>query len=341
MKKPKISIIVPIYNVEKYIKRCIDSLVNQTFKDIEIILVDDESPDNCFHICEEYSARDPRIKVIHKKNGGLGFARNSGLDVAIGEYIAFVDSDDYVDLNMYEKLYETAQENALDTLYCGYNNVDNNFKAESISEVSSLQILDSTDEINGVLMDMIASEPSSRIERKYRMSVWHGIYSNELITKNKIRFCSEREFISEDIIFHIDYLTVTSRIAFIPNPFYYYCDNESSLTKTFRKDRLKKHIILYEGILFRMIELGYDKSLYQDRVIRFFIGYVRFDLRGICNSDISFLEKKRLIKEICLNPIWESFINYPVNKMPLKHKVIMYMIKNRMISSLITLYRFI
>ena len=99
--KPKVSIIVPVYNVEKYLVRCMESLLNQTLKEIEIILVDDGSPDNCPQMCDEYARRDSRVKVIHKSNAGLGYARNSGLDVAVGEYIAFVDSDDYVDTSMY------------------------------------------------------------------------------------------------------------------------------------------------------------------------------------------------------------------------------------------------
>ena len=91
--KPKVSIIVPVYNVEKYLARCMESLLNQTLTEIEIILVDDGSPDNCPQMCDEYAKRDSRVKVIHKSNAGLGYARNSGLDVAIGEYIAFVELD--------------------------------------------------------------------------------------------------------------------------------------------------------------------------------------------------------------------------------------------------------
>ena len=121
---PKISIIVPIYNVEKYLERCIQSLLNQTLRDIEIIMVDDESPDDCPQLCDIYASQDQRIKVIHKKNEGLGYARNTGLEIASGEYIAFVDSDDYVDINMYEKLYQIAQKNNLDTVFSNFNTVD-------------------------------------------------------------------------------------------------------------------------------------------------------------------------------------------------------------------------
>lgn len=97
-----ISIIVPVYNVEKYLERCIESIVNQTYKDIEIILVDDGSPDNCSVICDRYAEKDNRIKVIHKQNGGLINARKSGLEIAQGDYIGFVDSDDWIEPEMYE-----------------------------------------------------------------------------------------------------------------------------------------------------------------------------------------------------------------------------------------------
>lgn len=119
MTHPKVSVIVPIYNVEKYLDECIVSLLNQTLEDIEIILVDDESPDNCPKMCDEYANKDKRVKVIHKKNGGLGFARNSGLDVATGEYVAFIDSDDFIDLDMIEHLYNVATEYNADEVRCG------------------------------------------------------------------------------------------------------------------------------------------------------------------------------------------------------------------------------
>ena len=115
---PKISIIVPIYNVERYLMECIDSIRNQTLTDIEIILVDDGSPDNSGAICDDCALKDDRIKVIHKKNGGLSSARNAGLKVAIGEYIGFVDSDDWVDGEMYEFLYKNAVEKHAEIAAC-------------------------------------------------------------------------------------------------------------------------------------------------------------------------------------------------------------------------------
>ena len=121
MDKAKVSIIVPCYGVEKYLDCCMESIVNQTLKDIEIILVDDGSPDRVPQICDEWAQKDPRIKVIHKKNAGLGYARNSGLEIASGEYVAFVDSDDYVDIRMYEFLYGNAVANDLDIVEYTFN----------------------------------------------------------------------------------------------------------------------------------------------------------------------------------------------------------------------------
>lgn len=118
MSSPKVSIVVPVYKVEEYIDRCLDSLLNQTLKDIEIILVDDGSPDNCPKICDEYAQKDARVRVVHKQNEGLGYARNSGMEVAVGEYIAFVDSDDFVDIRMFEELYDVARGNDSDVVYC-------------------------------------------------------------------------------------------------------------------------------------------------------------------------------------------------------------------------------
>ena len=115
---PKVSIIVPVYNMQNYLKKCFDSLINQTLADVEIIVVNDESTDNSPEIIEAYALMDKRIKVINRKNGGLSMARNSGMSVATGEYIGFVDSDDWVELEMYEKMYDLASKHSADIVIC-------------------------------------------------------------------------------------------------------------------------------------------------------------------------------------------------------------------------------
>lgn len=133
MEKPLISVIVPVYNVENYIHRCVESIVNQSYKNLEIILVDDGSPDNCPKICDEWSKKDKRIKVVHQKNGGAGSARNAGIAVSSGEWIAFVDGDDSVDESFYEVLMSAALENNVDICACDfkYFNEDGTFTTET------------------------------------------------------------------------------------------------------------------------------------------------------------------------------------------------------------------
>ena len=120
MASPKVSIIVPVYNTEIYLKQCIDTLTAQTLEEIEIIIVDDGSKEECANLCDELSKSDSRIKVLHKSNEGQGIARNFGVKAATGEYIAFVDSDDYVDTAMYETLYSVAEKNDADIVSCNY-----------------------------------------------------------------------------------------------------------------------------------------------------------------------------------------------------------------------------
>ena len=122
--KPLISVIVPVYKSEKYLDKCVESIVNQTYKNLEIILVDDGSPDNCPQICDEWAKRDSRIKAIHKENGGVSSARNAGLDNSSGEYIGFVDGDDFIENDFYEFLYDNLAENSADISFCSFKTLD-------------------------------------------------------------------------------------------------------------------------------------------------------------------------------------------------------------------------
>lgn len=116
---PTISVIVPVYKVEPYIRKCVDSILGQTFSDIQVILVDDGSPDQCGKICDEYAKQDNRVEVIHKENGGLSDARNAGIPYAKGEYIIFLDSDDYIENDMFEYMYTRIKDSGADMATCG------------------------------------------------------------------------------------------------------------------------------------------------------------------------------------------------------------------------------
>lgn len=281
MKTPKVSIIVPVYNVEQYLDRCIQSLVNQSLKDIEIILVDDGSPDNCPKMCDEYAQNDDRIKVIHKQNAGLGYARNSGLEIATGEYVAFVDSDDYVNTAMYETLYERAYITNADATFCGFNTeVTKDVWHESREVVKDEQW--EGDSIKEFMYNMIASGKGVRKERLYQMSVWHAIYKRDIIKKNNISFLSERDVVSEDIPFQVDFLKNSNRVLYLNEHLYYYCFNGKSLSATFKKEKFYGYNKLRECLFSKI-----NDTEYRQRVNRLYIGYCRSYCYNVYNTNIS------------------------------------------------------
>lgn len=291
-----VSIIVPVYNVEEYLPRCLNSLTNQTLHNIEIILVDDGSPDNSSTICDNYMRADKRIKVIHKQNSGLGYARNSGLDIATGKYVAFVDSDDYVDLNMYKTLFIEAERTNSDAAFCGFKvEMDKNKWFES-HEVNEDQCWEGK-YIKKFMYDMIASGAGIKKERIYQMSVWHAIYRRKIIKENNILFPSEREVVSEDLPFHIDFLTNASRIYYSNKHFYYYCLNKSSLTATFRIEKYLGYSKLRKLLLLKNKDIEY-----RNRVNRLYVGYCRGYCYNLQKSEI--IQKKDLLKKLLGNSTW-------------------------------------
>lgn len=328
----KVSIIVPVYNVEAYIHRCMNSLINQTLKDIEIILIDDESPDNCGNICDEYAKKDKRIKVIHKKNQGLGLARNSGIEIASGEYIAFVDSDDYVSLDMYDKLYSKVIRENADTCFCSYNRINFDGNISKCSIFLDKNVYNQENIVTDILINMLGSEPSSYEDIVLDMSVWRAIYSRNIINNNNIRFCSEREFISEDIIFHLDYLILNKKVTIVKDSLYNYCENNESLTKSYRSDRFEKNKMLYFEILKKVKNIGID-NLAKLRLERLFLGLVR-----VCISqEVEYSNKNskqtalQNIKSICNDDVIQRILDrYPIYELPIKHKVFNIFMKFKM-----------
>lgn len=294
----KVSIIVPIYNVEKYLDRCMDSLLNQTLKDIEIIMVDDGSPDNCPQMCDEYEKKDNRVKVVHKKNAGLGFARNSGLDVAKGEYIAFVDSDDYVGLNMYKTLYDRAEADKCDAVFCGFRTELKQNKWVYSDEVDADKLWRGKD-VQLFMLDMIASGAGVKAERLYQMSVWHSIYKRSIIEDNHLRFVSEREVASEDIPFQVDYLSKANTVAYIKEMYYSYCLNGTSLTATLKPEKYARYKQLRACLLTKSSD-----AEYVSRVNRLFIGYTRSHLYDIINS--AWKNKVAMMKDIQTDKVWKE-----------------------------------
>lgn len=274
--EPLISVIVPIYNVEKYLDQCIESIVNQTYQNLEIILVDDGSPDNCPEKCEKWAQKDSRIKTIHKKNAGLGFARNSGLDIAQGRYVVFIDSDDFVDVRMIETLYQQIDDG--DVIYCGLNRFYPDGTTEAVESLYCGETFEQPDIVDKILLRMLVNIPEKDDGKVFYMSVWHALYSNDLIQENHIRFPSEREFMCEDIAFHVEYLCFATKAKCIPDNLYYYRYNPNSLStkvdptrfsriKDMHRKLVDKLSVRMEKERFQVIEAGWFLSLSRGQIV--------------------------------------------------------------------------
>lgn len=213
----KISVVVPIYNVEKYIRKNVDSIINQTYKNLEIILVDDGSKDNSSNICDLYKKKDKRIKVIHKENGGLSSARNAGIEEATGDYVAFVDSDDYIEPNMYEEMYEASQKFSCDIVTCSYKYV---YDDGSVKYINS--------DTENREYDFFSAIKEMNIFSKFDMSACTKLFKKELF--DNIRFPVGK--LSED--YYVMYLLFekASKIYYIAKPYYSYFQRKNSITKS-------------------------------------------------------------------------------------------------------------
>lgn len=244
--KPLISVIVPVYNVEKYLCECLDSLLNQTYTNIEIILVDDESKDNSGIICDQYASKHEKVKVIHKKNnGGLGFARNTGLDNVKGSHVIFVDSDDYISIDYVEKMYTAMNENKADTCMGGYTAVKEGEMKPIINGLNGKTFYE--EDIIKSILPLMCGRDKNGIS--VQMSACMVLYSMDIIKTHNLRFVSEREYISEDLLFNINYLSKCHIVTCCDNVGYYYRYNPTSLTHSYLIDRFRKQKIMTQKVV--------------------------------------------------------------------------------------------
>ena len=336
--KPKVSIIVPVYNVEKYLDRCMESLLGQTLKDIEIILVDDGSPDNCPQMCDEYAKRDSRVKVVHKENAGLGYARNSGLEVATGEYVAFVDSDDYVEYDMYERLYEAINTNNVGMVLCGFYRDKQGKKTEAVIDnmPKKEKIIDSHADY---ITNLIGQLPSAHLNVFYGYAVWNILFSNEIIKKHQIRFKSERVYLSEDILFQVEYAAKIKTVLLYPTPFYNYCLNPGTLTTKYDFKRYDKAVVLYEKIKEVLADLSINIDNIELRAQRMLLAKT---LYCICDAikGLSLRNANREVRKICCNPVLRGILEfYPIEEMTLKLRLFYLAIKHKRSLLIVILYK--
>lgn len=334
---PLISVIVPIYNVEKYMDKCISSIIGQTYKNIEIILIDDGSKDCSGAKCDEWKSKDDRIKVIHKKNAGLGLTRNTGLENATGEFALFVDSDDFLQEYMVERLYTALKDANAETSFCGFCRYYSDGKIINIPNYYNDETFTGNNVIFKILLEMVGAQPSSFIDSELNMSACLGLYSMNLIKKYGLRFYSEREFISEDIIFNIDYLQRTNKVICIGDCLYFYRVNYSSLTRMYNPERFQKEKILYNEVIKRL-EVLMPKEEFALRAQRMFLGRVRSCVMRAVNEKSINLRQE--IRKICTDDLVTKILKeYPIHLNPFRHRVFNYFVKYHQICGLILMVR--
>lgn len=212
---PKVSVVVPVYNTEKYLRECLDCLINQTLKDLEFIIINDGSVDTSSAIIEEYTKKDNRIKQINQKNQGLSSTRNNGINIAVGEYICFVDSDDYIQKDFIENLYNAAIKYNADIAVGGIEKIYPNNKSKKLKSFKNIKLYNDTFEKLKIL-----EIP------KYNY-VWDKIYKKDFLKKFNLTFPIQKVY--EDINFTIEAVYFSNNIVVVPNSQYFYRVNHSSI----------------------------------------------------------------------------------------------------------------
>ncbi len=243
MTDEKISVVIPVYNVEQYLPRCLDSIVNQTYQNLDIILIDDGSTDSSGHICERYAEKDNRIMIIHKENAGVGAARNDGIDAARGAWIFFVDPDDYCMTNMCEVAVNVGRETKADIVMFDYFRVKSGMQL--YHSCYNNEFMTSDKLILAQLQLSILDARYSPFEaRRMEGVMWNKMYRTKMLKNCKVHI-NDRIHIGEDVLFCFEILGVVKKIVYIKQPLYFYRINQGGVTQRFNRAMVDGHRVFY------------------------------------------------------------------------------------------------
>lgn len=335
---PKVTIIIPVYKVEKYLDRCISSMVSQTLKEIEIVIVDDGSPDSCPQICDDWANRDSRIKVLHKKNQGLGFARNSGLELATGEYVIFCDSDDWVEPQTYEVVYNKAKELNLDICWfqrCWVDDDGNKSLGNPVSE----EYFIGEEKMAWFRKEIIGANPLDVNSKTRNISSCMALTRRSLFEATTLRYPSEREIASEDFVFLVQFIKCVKSVGILPYTFYNYYVNPLSISHTYSDAKHDRLIRLME-FLYKYCNTEYNweevKYNYYGHLLNIFKVILRFSARG----NIGFFEKVKLIKKETNHALLKPFyLDSVIKKYAARERLYIWMMKHHISLFFIILYK--
>lgn len=336
---PKVSVIVPVYNTEKYLRECVDSLLKQTLTDIEIILIDDGSPDNSAYICDEYAKLDSRVKVIHKENGGLSSARNVALDICQGEYIGFVDSDDFVEPTMFEELYNSAINNDSDISICALSTFSEKKIVPKLLPFDK-EIYKDSEITEYFIVPLLGENPNEKIT-SLDFFVCRQLFKKEII--GNIRFKSERVYFAEDGMFDFDVYPVCKTISVVNKPLYFYRYNCDSLSNKYRENLWNMFTNYLEAeyeLLDKLgIEINDSINVRLCNLTQKFVVFSAINL-GKVGCNLSNIEKKKVLNEIRLNKYVKEVLKFTsIIKQPLKVCVLLVLLKLKMYRTILLLNR--
>lgn len=298
-----VSIIIPVYNTEKYLEHCITSVLNQTYKNIEVILVNDGSTDNSGEICDKYATKDCRIKVIHQKNSGVSTTRNIGISVAVGQYIQFIDSDDSIDPIMTENLINAVNDN-IQLVICGYKsiNLDRQNRINAKEYCPNEYIYNKTD----FMLHFADFFNSDLINPP-----WNKLYSANLIRKYNIHYL-ENINLGEDLLFNLDYIKICDFIATVNTPLYLHLNQDmNSLTTGYKKDFFINQKMLFESVRKFILDNGcYEEN--QDLIQTKFTDRIVVCLQNLFHksSDLNLDSRRKKILQIIYDESVADNIKY-------------------------------
>lgn len=325
----KISIIVPIYNADKYLNRCIDSLLNQTLKDIEIILVNDGSNDKSPSICNEYKIKDSRIVVIHKQNAGVSSARNTGIKEARGKYIAFVDADDYVNSDMCNSMFNNIEKTNADMCVSNYI-IRKAEKELVVNHKLKESIILRENIIDKIVPSIICGEDLKNKNNlvKFRGPVMY-LYKKDTLVNYNLEFKVGLP-IGEDFLFNISYMLKINKLAVDQGSYYHYCINEESAIHTYRKDYWEIRKILISEIKY----LIKDQKIYascKSRINFMIMNYLIASIVQICNNAlITSTDKLSAIKKITQDGLTENTLSkLSIKRISVRNFILLYLIKKK------------
>ena len=302
MEQKLVSVVVPVYKVEKFLDCCVQSIVDQTYSHLEILLIDDGSPDRCPELCENWAMRDDRIRVIHKENQGLGMARNTGIDHASGEYICYIDSDDYLVPDAIAQAYEAMAKHHADLVVFGYCHVfSDNHEAFDSLEVPR-QIYKGAEITEELLPWLIQTDRRKEPRCPFAFSAWSGLLRRSILEEYNIHFQSERQIISEDTLYLLELYSKLETVALVPRQLYGYRVNPTSLTKTYQKERQKKNNAFLSQALKTAVEQGYSEEV-SARITMLYQGFSLEAMKHIIRMKKSYTETSVLLAEFLSDPV--------------------------------------